>query len=110
LPALAADPPTPTAATVDNGFQPDHITVHAGQPYILRLENHGKAMHEFTAPAFLKAAAIPDKRALATGGTDLVVPPGRTVSIALTAPAKGHDDLTCADHDCDGMVASITVD
>lgn len=101
---------TLTVVMADNRFVPDHITFHAGQRYVLRLENHGKDMHEFTAPAFWKAAVVPDKRLLANGGTDVVVQPGKTVSITLVAPAKGHYELTCADHDWDGMVGSITVD
>jgi uncharacterized cupredoxin-like copper-binding protein len=99
-----------TVAMVDNRFEPDHITFHAGQAYELRLESHGKDMHEFTAPAFLKAATIRDSRLLANGGTDVVVQPGTSVSILLIAPAKGRYDLWCADHDWDGMVGSITVD
>jgi uncharacterized cupredoxin-like copper-binding protein len=97
-------------AMADNRFEPDHITFHAGQTYELRLENHGKDMHEFTAPAFLKAATMRDKRLLANGGTDVVVQPGTSVSVLLIAPPKGHYDLWCADHDWDGMVGSIAVD
>ncbi len=112
--ARAADAPktpqTLTVVMVDNRFEPDHITFHAGQPYVLRLENHGKDMHEFTASAFLKASIIKDKSKLANNGTDVVVQPGKTVTISLVAPAKGHYDLICADHDWDGMVGSITVD
>jgi uncharacterized cupredoxin-like copper-binding protein len=113
-PGRAADPGAQaeplTVVMVDNHFQPDHITFHAGQPYALRLENHGKEMHEFTAAAFLRAATIPDKRLLTNGGTDVVVQPGQSVRILLVAPAKGHYDLTCADHDWDGMVGEIVVD
>jgi uncharacterized cupredoxin-like copper-binding protein len=99
-----------TVVMVDNSFQPDHITFHAGQPYELRLENHGKDLHEFTAPAFLKAATIRDRKQLANGGTDIVVQSGKSVRVWLIAPPKGHYGLTCADHDWDGMVGSITVD
>lgn len=115
VPALghAADPwghaQPMTVVMVDNRFEPDHITFEAGQPYELRLENRGKDMHEFTAPAFLKAAKIRDKGKLANGGTDIVVQPGTSVSIALIAPPKGQYDLKCADHDWDGMVGSIMV-
>jgi uncharacterized cupredoxin-like copper-binding protein len=105
-----AHPETLTVVMVDNRFQPDHVTFHAGQAYELRLENHGKEMHEFTAPAFLKAATVRDKNLLANGGTDVVVQPGTSVQILLIAPPKGNYNLTCADHDWDGMVGSITVD
>jgi uncharacterized cupredoxin-like copper-binding protein len=99
-----------TVVLVDNHFQPDHVVFHAGRAYELRLENHGKDMHEFTAPAFLKAATVRDKRLLASGGTDIVVQPGQSIGIFLIAPARGHYELTCADHDWDGMVGEITVD
>jgi uncharacterized cupredoxin-like copper-binding protein len=99
-----------TVVMVDNRFEPDHLSFHAGQPYDLRLENHGKEMHEFTAPAFLKAATVKDKGLLANGGTDIVVQPGKSVDILMIAPPKGPYSLICADHDWDGMVGSITVD
>lgn len=98
-----------TIVMIDNSFQPDHITFHAGQRYQLRLENHGKDMHEFTAPRFLKAAVVRDKGLLANGGGDIVVQPGTSVDIFLVAPATGDYDLTCADHDWDGMVGKIAV-
>ncbi len=99
-----------TEVMVDNSFQPDHLIFHSGQPYELHLENHGKDMHEFTAPAFLKAAKIRDTRILANGGKDIVVQSGKSVRIFLIPGPKGHYDLTCADHDWDGMVGEITVD
>jgi uncharacterized cupredoxin-like copper-binding protein len=111
--ARAADPwanaRTITEVMVDNSFQPDHLTFHSGQPYALRLENHGKDMHEFTAPDFLRAATIRDRGRLANGGTDIVVQPGQSVTVFLIPGPKGEYDLHCADHDWDGMVGSITV-
>ena len=59
-----------TVVMVDNHFQPDHLIFQTGHPYDLRLENHGRDLHEFTAPAFLKSASVADKRLLANGGTD----------------------------------------
>jgi plastocyanin len=100
---------TVVVVMVDNRFEPDQLTFQAGQPYELRLENRGKDLHEFTAPAFLKAAKIKDKRLLANRGTDVVVQSGRTVRIQLIAPPKGHYDLSCADHDWDGMTGGISV-
>ena len=99
-----------TVVMVDNRFEPDHVTFRHGKPYELILENHGKNLHEFTAPDFLKAATIKNQRPLANGGTDIVVQPGTTVRIFLIAPAKGHYSLICADHDWDGMLGGITVD
>ena len=99
-----------TVVMVDNRFEPDHLVFHAGKTYDLLLENHGSELHEFTAPAFLKAATIKDKNLLANGGTDIVVQPGQSVHVLLVAPPKGPYDLTCADHDWDGMVGNIVVD
>jgi uncharacterized cupredoxin-like copper-binding protein len=114
LRAQAADkwahPQIVTVVMVDNRFEPDQLTFKQGKPYELRLENRGKDMHEFTAPAFLKAATIEDKRMLTNGGTDIVVQSGKSVQILLIAPPKGHYDLTCADHDWDGMTGSIAVE
>ena len=101
---------TLTVVMVDNRFEPDRLTFHAGRVYALRLENRGKEMHEFTAPGFLKAATVRDRRVLANGGTDIVVQPGKTVRVLLIAPARGQYGLTCADHDWDGMAGTITVD
>jgi uncharacterized cupredoxin-like copper-binding protein len=99
-----------TVVMVDNRFEPDHLTFHAGKAYALTLENRGKDLHEFTAPDFLKAAKVQDPKLLANGGADVVVQPGKTVRILLVAPPKGQYELTCADHDWDGMVGTISVD
>ena len=108
MPVQAAEPLT--VVMRDNRFEPNRIVLHAGQTYALHLENQGKELHEFTAPAFLKAATIPDKHLLSNAGTDIVVPAGKSVTIDLTAPGKGHYDLSCADHDWDGMAGSIVVE
>ena len=71
--------------------------------------NRGKDLHEFTAPAFWHAAQVRDPKRLTNGGTDVVVQPGQAVTIQLIAPPAGHYDLTCADHDWDGMVGQIAV-
>jgi uncharacterized cupredoxin-like copper-binding protein len=114
VPGGAADPWSSAQKMVvvlaDNRFEPDHLTFHAGQPYELHLENHGKDLHQFTAPAFLKASTVRDQRLLANGGTDVVVQSGKSVSILLIAAPKGKYDLRCADHDWDGMTGSIAVD
>jgi uncharacterized cupredoxin-like copper-binding protein len=98
-----------TVVMVDDRFQPDRLTFQAGQVYALRLENRGREMHEFTAPDFFRAAAVKDKRALGNGGTEVVVQPGKSVRLVLRPERAGTYKLTCADHDWDGMVGSITV-
>lgn len=100
---------TVTVVMVDNRFQPDQVTFHAGRPTVLRLINKGKEMHEFTAPDFLHAARVANRRALANNGGDIVVQPKQTVAVRLVPGKAGHYELTCADHDWDGMVGSISV-
>jgi uncharacterized cupredoxin-like copper-binding protein len=107
--AAGAAPEPYTIAMTDNRFDPAAIELRAGKTYELRLVNRGRTGHEFTAPAFLKAAAIPDKTKLTNGGTDIVILPGKTVSVVLTAPPPGDYELTCADHDWDGMAGHIAV-
>ena len=100
---------TVTVVMVDNRFEPDKVTFHAGQPTRLVLQNHGKEMHEFTAPDFLHATTVLDKKAVSNGGTDIVVQPHTTVQVRLVPGHAGNYGLTCADHDWDGMVGAITV-
>lgn len=99
-----------TVVMLDNRFQPGHLAFHHGKPYELRLENHGKDMHEFTAPAFFRVATVRDRRLLANGGMEVVVQAGKSARVFLLPRVKGDYKLTCADHDWDGMTGSITVD
>jgi uncharacterized cupredoxin-like copper-binding protein len=94
---------------VDNRFVPDHLTFRHGVPYRLHLVNHGKDLHEFTAPDFFAEAMVRDPQKLANGGKDVVVQPGETADIDLVPQRPGQYDLRCADHDWDGMVGSIEV-
>ena len=108
-PAVWAHAEPMTVVMVDDRFEPDHLVFRAGRAYELKLVNDGKDMHEFTAPAFLKAAIVRDPRLLSNGGSDIVVQPGKSVSVTLVPRAKGEFDLSCADHDWDGMVGHISV-
>lgn len=103
-----AKPEPMTVVMVDDRFEPDHLTFQSGQAYALHLENRGTDLHEFTAPAFLKAATLRDRHQLSSSG-DIVVQPGHAVTVDLIAPKAGNYDLTCADHDWDGMVGTIAV-
>jgi len=109
LPVAGRAAETVTVVMDDDRFQPDHVVFQAGKPVELRLVNRGKAMHEFTAPAFLHASVVRDKRLLSNGGGDIVVQPSKTVVVRLTPGPAGDYPLTCADHDWDGMVGSISV-
>ena len=61
---------------VDDRFVPDRLTFRHGVPYQLHLENHGKDLHEFTAPEFLADAIVRDPGVLANAGQEVVVQPG----------------------------------
>jgi uncharacterized cupredoxin-like copper-binding protein len=105
-----AHPQPITVVMIDDRFQPEHLTFQHGQTYELRLENRGKEMHEFTAPAFFKASTVRDRHVLSNGGSEIVVQPNKSVRVVLQPRVKGDYKLTCADHDWDGMVGMITVD
>jgi uncharacterized cupredoxin-like copper-binding protein len=95
---------------VDSKFVPDRLTFHHGTAYRLHLENQGKDMHEFTAPAFLAAAIVRNPALLANGGEEFVLQPGTSVDTDLVPLKPGRYPLTCADHDWANMVGEITVD
>ncbi len=96
-------------ALVDDKFVPDRLTFRHDEPYRLHLENRGKDLHEFTAPEFFAVATIRDASALANGGQDVVVQPGRAVDVFLVPRKPGTYRLICADHDWAGMVGEIIV-
>jgi uncharacterized cupredoxin-like copper-binding protein len=95
---------------VDDRFVPDHLTFHHGTPYRLLLQNAGKDLHEFTAPNFFADAVLRDPGALAQNGKEVVVQPGAEALVYLMPVNPGTFELTCADHDWDGMVGQIVVD
>jgi uncharacterized cupredoxin-like copper-binding protein len=95
---------------VDDRFMPDQLTFHHGVPYRLLLENDGKDVHEFTAPAFFADAVVCDPGFLSQDGKEIVVQPGGVVEVELMPVHPGTFKLICANHDWDGMVGQITVD
>lgn len=95
---------------VDDKFIPDRLTFRHGMPYQLHLENHGKDLHEFTAPEFLAAAIVRNPATLSNGGQEIVIQPGAAVDVDLVPIKPGSYGLTCADHDWDGMTGEITVE
>jgi uncharacterized cupredoxin-like copper-binding protein len=99
-----------TVLMVDDSFVPDRLNLLHGVPYRLHMENHGKDLHEFTAPEFLANATVRDPDVLANAGAEVVVHPGQMVDVFLVPMKAGKYRLTCADHDWDGMVGEIVVD
>jgi uncharacterized cupredoxin-like copper-binding protein len=104
--AAAADSVRVDVAMVDYRFSPDHLSLEHGVHYRLHLENHGKELHEFTAPTFFAAAKLDNPDALNREHTEVVVQPGQSKDVFFTPGAPGTYDLRCGDH---GMVGGITV-
>lgn len=99
-----------TVTAVEYDFEPNHLRFRYGVPYRLHLENHGKEMHELTAPEFFKSALIQNPDVLARDGTDLVVEPHESKDVVFVPQKRGHFSLICADHDWADMTGDITVD
>jgi plastocyanin len=112
--ALAAashsEPQTVNLTMIDYKFIPDHLIFEHDVHFRLHLENHGKETHELTAPTFFATADIDNPEALNHERTEIVMQPGETKDIFLTAHRPGTYDLLCADHDWAGMVGGITVE
>ena len=111
----AAQPDWSHAARVTVGlssfkYSPATIRLRAGQPVILHLENTGSGGHDFSAPAFFKAASVRPQDAAKVGGGAVDVGGHESVDIALV-PAAGTYALRCthAFHSMFGMKGSIVV-
>ena len=98
-----------TVVTSEYQFAPKTLTVKRGVAYRLRVENHGKEMHEFTAPEFLKSVALRNPEALNADKTEAEIPPGQAKDIFLVPQRAGHFNLRCSDHDWAGMRGEIVV-
>jgi uncharacterized cupredoxin-like copper-binding protein len=94
---------------VDDQFEPAELVLEHGNAYRLHLENRGKELHEFKAAKFFATAKLANRSALTPDGTEVVLQPGQTADVELVAPAPGTYELTCPDHDWEGMVGKIIV-
>jgi uncharacterized cupredoxin-like copper-binding protein len=108
--ASPSEPQTVNLTMIDYRFIPDHLIFEHDVHFRLHLENHGKETHELTAPTFFATADIDNPEALNHERTEIVMQPGETKDIFLTAHRPGTFDLLCADHDWAGMVGDITVE
>ena len=99
-----------TVVMTEYKFTPDHLRFERGVPYRLHLENRGKEVHEFTAPTFFKTIRLHNPNVLSPASGDVVLSPGQQKDVYFIAERPGRYDLTCADHDWDGMIGSIVVD
>jgi uncharacterized cupredoxin-like copper-binding protein len=108
--ASHSEPQTVNLTMIEYRFIPDHLIFEHDVHFRLHLENHGKETHELTAPTFFATADIDNPEALNHERTEIVMQPGETKDIFLTAHRPGTYDLLCADHDWAGMVGDITVE
>jgi hypothetical protein len=90
---LRSELPTVNLIMIDYRFIPDRLIFVHDVHYQLHLENHGKETHELTAPTFFATADIDNPNALNHYRTEIVVQPGETKDIFLTARRPGTYDL-----------------
>ena len=101
---------TVTLVGTDYVFTPNHLVFRVGSAYRLHVENRGKDLHEFTAPAFLKAVEISNPEVLNQAGTEIVVEPGQARDLYFVPRQAGRFPFVCADHDWAGMTGDIVVE
>jgi len=101
---------TVTVVGTDYVFTPNHFVFRVGSAYRLRFENRGKDLHEFTAPAFLKAIDISNREVLNREGTEIVVEPGQAKDLYFVPRQAGRFPFACADHDWAGMTGDIVIE
>lgn len=109
-PAWSQTRETVTLVMTEYRFIPATLRLRAGHAYRLVVVNRGKELHEFTAPDFLRAIAIDNPGALASGGREISVAPGARSELLFSTHRRGRFPLSCADHDWAGMVGTITID
>ena len=92
-------------------FTPSEIRLPAGTPIVLRLTNAGRGGHNFSAPAFFRAASVAPGQNIALRGGSIEVPSRQTVTVRLTA-ARGNYPLRCTHtlHTAFGMRGRIVVE
>jgi uncharacterized cupredoxin-like copper-binding protein len=95
---------------VEYSFEPNHLTFRHDQPYRLHVENHGRELHELTAPDFFKTVQLRNPAVLNQDHTELVLQPGDKKDLYFVALRPGRYDMRCADHDWAGMTGDITVE
>ena len=111
--AAAADTPPAQPVTVvaaDYDFAPAKLTFKRGVAYRLHIENHGKEMHQFNAPAFFQSVELGDPQVLNADRTEIAVHPGEAKDLTFVPRQAGQYRLICPDHDWTGMIGEITVE
>jgi uncharacterized cupredoxin-like copper-binding protein len=109
--AADASPAQPvTVVAADYDFAPDKLTFKRGVAYRLHIENHGKEMHQFNAPAFFQSIELGDPQVLNADRTEIAVHPGEAKDLTFVPRQAGQYRLICPDHDWTGMTGEITVE
>jgi uncharacterized cupredoxin-like copper-binding protein len=98
-----------TVVASDYEFSPSKLSFKRGVAYRLHVENHGKELHEFHAPAFFKSIELGDPAVLNADRTEIAVHPGEAKDLTFVPKKAGHYRLICPDHDWAGMTGEITV-
>jgi uncharacterized cupredoxin-like copper-binding protein len=99
-----------TITTVEYAFEPNHLVLRRDIPYRLHVENHGRELHELTAPDFFKAVELRNPEALNPEHTEIVLQPNEQKDLYFVTLQPGHYNMWCADHDWAGMTGDITVE
>ena len=105
---LTAQPVSLTA--VEYAFEPNHLILRRDTAYRLHVENHGRELHELTAPDFFKSVELRDPEVLNRERSEIVLQPNEQKDLYFVALRSGHYDMWCADHDWAGMTGDITVE
>ena len=99
-----------TMTTIEYAFEPNHLILSRDIAYRLHVENHGRELHELTAPDFFKSVELHDPDALNREHTEIVLQPNEQKDLYFVTLRSGHYDMWCADHDWAGMTGDITVE
>jgi uncharacterized cupredoxin-like copper-binding protein len=99
-----------TITTVEYAFEPNHLILRRDIPYRLHVENHGRELHELTAPDFFKAVELRNPEALNPEHTEIVLQPNEQKDLYFVTLQPGHYNMWCADHDWAGMTGDIMVE
>lgn len=104
------DAQTVTVTLSNFRFTPQDITLVAGKPVVLVLDDTATGGHDFTAPEFFAAATIAPQDAALVAGGQIALVGGQQVSLHLV-PAAGDYKLVCTHfgHAALGMTGSIKV-
>jgi uncharacterized cupredoxin-like copper-binding protein len=111
--AMLAGSSTPEVVTVietDYRFEPSTLRLRVNVSYRLHLENRGKELHEFTAPAFFRSVQLGNPAVLNAERTEIVVQPGEQKDLDFVPRQVGRYPMACADHDWAGMTGEIVVE